>query len=414
MANIPNRVPYGNLSCAWGVFQARFDVKDMGNPLPLNNLKHDPANPINPIDCCSGSLLLPTHLIQPLGRNKYCPFIQNRLDQTVCQWVASVDRDTQKSKRIGQTGIILEILDLIEPILTDNGRFSQYKWTSSAQKLQAVQWGDADCYIQDKLKEYGPLVSFYQYLQGLNGNISKSMAKDFFSIAPIEDVVVHCDCQIDYTLSGADWSATSADTNSRTATAMLNLIACAGLLRPQNYQGSLTPSAYCHWLNNGNQPGNNWILEQPIINNFQIKKAIHYKHFALKAVNRDFSCPSGCGTNLVNQAINVYGDILTNRRLLLIFALIKAKNTNNSVSLNVLAQCMINSNTFRITQSLHKQISFLNTQERHNLARIGCVTTLENDLLSLKYPMDLNACGSLNMNLMNQINAIINTQGVLV
>jgi hypothetical protein len=373
MANLLNRSNFGNLSCAWGVFQARFT--NAGDTFTLTDLKHNSTKPVNPVDLCAGAQQLPASIRKRVGRDYYCPYEESRLAPSVCQWVKSSDpdkgADTQKSKSAGQTAIVLQILGLAKAEYFAGGRMKHLVWTDTAQEASQLDWGSADLqeFLFNTLRGYGPLVSLVHTISKVRTDsfTNKEVEQILRFRSTNEPISVTC-CSIEYG-PFVDWDSSSNDALSRSSTVMLGLASSIGIITPAILPaGSLDAALYSDLLLQyrlANPEGKmsypkSWTINRGAIQDFfdghRLTLPLTYNFFTPLSTAREANqkCPN-CGSNLIRAAKDRGRKLLTNRRLLLIRALEIAKSMGGKVDLQKLAQYSLSYPGFFIESSYQER-----------------------------------------------------------
>ena len=106
MALLLNRKYGSRLECLYYILQANF--KNYGkNSFTMSNMKFD-KDKVNITETCQ---LLCTKL-----NRKYCPYLENALNQSFCYATQSIYSDSTKSKAISDVVRSLEALGFIESI----------------------------------------------------------------------------------------------------------------------------------------------------------------------------------------------------------------------------------------------------------------------------------------------------------
>lgn len=426
MANIPNRAEYGNLACLWGVFKSRFTTA--GDTLELSKLKHSESFDINAVDICPGRQPFPLHVVEAIGRTHYCPFLESRTDPRICQWVHSEEHDPQKSKPVGQTAIMLDILGLCDLITTESGRIRQIKWTNDAETVSHYSWGSRklNTYFINRIKSYGPIIAVAFYLSKFSSLVfSNNALYDKLKIAPTnEPVQTVCNNGTRTIIQVWDGN-TSNDAVIRSTASLLSLSASIGIIKPHDYPSShsLTPSSYSNWLiqrakNNLKTFPRKWVIKSQKINDFFsnssiVHKGISYDNFIPKATdrNRGNRCQC-CNDNVLNNARTQFGYKSKNRKLLLIEALTKAYESNSKVNLKRLAQVSLSDDDFYISQTTQYQ-TLLNI-EIFNVALFGCLSILENNLLKPIVNCSVNAFNPIPSRLRHRVNELLSEPDIFV
>jgi hypothetical protein len=430
MVGLINRSEYGNLSCAWAVFQARFtrscSLSRSGDIIKLKELKHY-KDRLNPVDCCDGSLPLPTHLKASLNRDYYCPYLKTRTDERACQWVHSGEPggDPQKSKPVGQAAIVLVLLGLADPTYATNGNLKELTWTKYAKKLHKLSWGDpiVEQWIRHRLNGFGPLISLAHHLNSwASDHIQSSDLQDKFVVLHTgEGVNVEC-CGNTRTL--VDWDGGSRDASIRTTAALFSLAASAGLIEPTGYIGErpIGPKNYAGWLNERAKNGTttmprSWMIQRgaltTMLRDAVVTLGIGSKHFVPKSTARGAldKC-ANCGKNFINLARNQHRKTLTFRRLLLIRALMLARQKGLRVDTVKLAALTDSLPEFHISPG--DQARVLTTIEPKNIHLFGAVTEADGSILELQVDLAANAFGEIDPAFTATMDTICAQPGVLV
>lgn len=426
MANIPNRAEYGNLSCLWGVFKSRYN--GAGNIIEIAKLKHSASFNINSVDVCPGKVEFPLGIAEAVGRRYFCPFLDSRTDARVCQWVHSDEHDPQKSKPVGQTAIMLEVMGLADLISTENGISRKLKWTQVAAQVNSYSWGSAelDDYLKNMITGYGPFFALMNYLR--ESSTVSFRPSDLYGVLQIvpsgEPVNTICSQGTNTLIKFWDGN-TSNDAVTRSTASILSLAASAGFVRPEDYPKSekLTPSAYSRWINDRAKNSlssfpRNWTLDREKLKQFMnatkvIKKGISYNNFIPKSTDRNTGnkC-SCCEENVVNNARKQFGYKSKNRKLLLIRALEKAYQLTRKIDLRRLSDISLSDDDFYISPESQYE-TLLNT-ERHNVALYGCINREENGYIIPLIDCQINAFGPFPNGILNKIDNILTDPNLFV
>lgn len=386
MVNLLNRSQYGNLSCAWGVFQSRYT--SAGDKFTLTDLKHSTGSRVNSVDCCAGAKKFPPYLVESIGREYYCPFIQERTDPKVCQWVHSSDPggDSQKSKPAGQTAIILQILGLAVGDYTRAGRLNCLYWTEEAESIYSLSWGSEELenYIKKRLQGYGPLTSIANFLlNNVNDTIrSREITQHLVIQSTNEPAVVDCCGKIHEFLH---WDSSSIDGATRSTPTLLGLLSSAGVISPiDSMSGPLNASSYSDYLleriETTTSLPREWRIHRDELNHFfddhRLILGIGFRHFVPLSTNRERgdTCEN-CQVNLLRKVRDENRAILRNRRLLLIRALEIAYEKGGYVDLKKLSEHSIKFTDFSIDPSF--QESILCTTTPTNIMLFGAINEVE-------------------------------------
>jgi len=336
MTNIPNRSQYGNLSCLFAVFKSRFTK--VNDTLKAKDLKYSKRYKSNAVDICYGHKRFPEALIKRIGREYYCPFLKSRTDKRVCEWVHAENHDTQKSKPVGQTALMLELFNLTRNNYNENtGVLIDMKWTAKADEIFNYKWGDQELneYFLHHLLGYGPIINLINILNTYKKKeFNRNELYPFLIIQPTNDPIrVLCDCGESYELSIWDGN-TSYDAVTRSTATLLSLLAQTGSIAPKKMKNLsiLNPIDYSNWLTTSTQEGQTsfpakWVIQKDVVkqycnNKFNLHNGISYIHFIPKATdrNKQNKCEK-CNINFLNKARIKYSSISQNRKLLLIVAL---------------------------------------------------------------------------------------------
>ena len=385
MANLLNRSNFANLSCAWAVFQARFTHS--GDAFTLTDLKHNSSNAVNPIDLCSGAQKLPPSIRERVGREFYCPYEENRLAPSVCQWVKSSDpikgADTQKSKSAGQTAIVLQILGLAKAVYFQGGRIKHLIWTEIAKEVSKLDWGSIELqeFFISSLRGYGPLVSLVHAISSLRSDsfTNKEVEQILRFRSTNEPISVMC-CNTEYG-PFVGWDSSSNDALSRSSTVMLGLASSIGIITPSKLpKGSIDAYKYSDFLLQkrlANLEGKmsypkTWGINREAITNFfdghKLILPLTQKFFTPLSTERESTqkCPH-CGSNLIRSVKDKARNVLTNRRLLLIRALEKAQLSKGRVNLQKLAHYSLLHPAFFIEPSYQERVMITVTPQIFSL-----------------------------------------------
>ena len=386
MVNLLNRSQYGNLSCAWGVFQSRYT--SVGDKFSLTDLKHSTGSRINSVDCCAGAKKFPPYLVESIGREYYCPFIQERLDPKVCQWVHSSDPggDSQKSKPAGQTAIILQILGLAVGDYTKAGRLNCLYWTEEANSVHSLAWGSEELedFIRKRLQGYGPLTSIANFLMNnVNDTFqSREITQHLLIQSTNEPAIVDC---CGKTHEFLHWDSSSTDGATRSTPTLLGLLASIGVITPIDSNGPvLNASDYSAYLLNRIESTTSlprkWRIHRDELNHFfddhHLILGIGFRHFVPLSTNRERgdTCEN-CQANLLRKVRDENRTILRNRRLLLIRALEIADDKGGYVDLKKLSEHSIKFSDFSIDPSFQERI--LCTTTPRNVMLFGAINEVE-------------------------------------
>ena len=426
MSNIPNRAEYGNLSCLWGVFKSRF-LKP-GDILNISELKYSPKYGVNSVDICPGKASFQEHISSKLGRRYYCPYLENRVDPRICQWVHSATHDPQKSKPVGQAAIILESMGLADFLDSTDGRVRKIRWTKEANDVSKYHWESLQLndYFNKSIEGYGPIISLIYNVSSLpKDSFEPNVLYDTMKIIPSGESV-NTSCSRGTTTVVQTWDGnTSNDAVTRSVASLLSLAASAGFVKPDNYptEKSLTPSTYSDWLNDRAKSSINafprkWNKEKVRITNFVtgpkiLRKGVSYDNFIPKSTdrNRGNKC-SCCDENVLNNARTQFGRKSKNRKLLLIGALNKAFQTKKALDLKRLSEISLSDNEFYISKSSQYQ-TLLNV-ERYNVSLYGCVNTLENGFLIPQIDCPISVFGPINASLASRVEALLRDASLFI
>ncbi|MFW9889324.1 MAG: hypothetical protein ACFFER_14145 [Candidatus Thorarchaeota archaeon] len=399
MANIINRAQYGNLSCMWAVFQSRFT--QAGDSRDISELKVSERFELNPPDICTGAEIafkekpFPKSVAIDLGRERYCPHLEARTDDRICQWVQAKGDDTQKSKAVGQAAISLEFLGLGNLNLTKSGRARSITWTKEAEEIHDMDWGDPnlESYIFDNLMSYGPLIGFAYYLMRLNKLESNrfDIRNEMMVLPSSETVPTKCD---NGTITDVMiWDGnTSTDAATRTTTALFILGSSIGITTPTSFPRRVdqTPSSVSDWLNRRALDGKKSFPRKYRINQKKIhdlfdsipivRKGISYIHFIPKATDRNKGnrCLC-CGQNVVNNARKQFGPSSRNRKMLLLEALRIAGDEKKLVNLKELSKMSLGHKGFYTNKET--QFDTLINIERENVIFYGSPNQIVDDYM---------------------------------
>ena len=246
MANIINRSQYGNMSCMFACFK--------GGEITPKDLKYSNKYEINPVDICTGHLQFRPRMAEITKRTYYCPYLNQSTDERICEWVHSEYHDPQKSKPVGQTAIILEIMGLANNILNNSGRIKRIRWTKTAEKIFNYNWGDENLtsFIKGRILSYGPIIHLLNIIKQFpNEEFKTNDIHYYLEIKPSnEEVEINCKNgevhQIDI------WDGnTSSDAVVRSTASLLSLLAQTGYIIPtdDSISSELNPYTYASWLN---------------------------------------------------------------------------------------------------------------------------------------------------------------------
>jgi len=428
MANLPNRTEYGHLACLWGVFKSRYT--HAGDSIKLSDLKHSDSFPENAVDICAGRQPFPTHIARQIGRNYYCPFLQSRTDARMCQWVHAKNHDPQKSKPVGQTAIIMDILGLADLSTTKTGIVKKLSWTTDAELLSELElkWGDSDLnqYFEERILAFGPIVALIFYLSNIKKTTLKnSELYDKIKIIPTgEPVLVTCAKGTISCVSCWDGNI-SNDAAIRSTSCLLTLLATVGVVKPIGYPDSsdLNPTEYSKWIierakNNIKILPKQWEIEKPrvsnlISNGLTVKKGISYLNFIPKPTDRNIGnrCTC-CNENVINNARRTYGTKSRNRKLLLIEALKKARKSNSMVDLKRLAEVSLQDEDFFLCKDT--QYETLLNIERINIALYGFPNTINGQFLMPISDCSKDAFDGVPADLMHKTMHLLNADKILL
>jgi len=387
LGNILNRSQYGNLSCLWAIFKTRFKENDV---IKISDLKISDEYSINSIDICHGGQSFPTFISEEIGRNRYCPFLKNRADERICQWVNSTTSDTQKSKPVGQTAIALNICGLAKLNTTKEGRTKSLTWNSGLNEIHNLKWGDETVneFLIRNILSYGPIIGLAYYLHKFEKKIiTVDQIKNHLMVKPSNEIV-NSKCSNGSITPVLAWDGnTSSDPSTRTASSLFSLASSIGLVKPIDFpeDTEINPYSYSNWLieraKNGvmNFPKKFKIqiekLESVFNDELIVKNGINYIHFIPKATDRnEGNICRCCKKNVINNARKQYGEISRNRKFLLLESLRKAKQENKLVNLKELAEKSSEHNSFCINKET--QYSTLLNIERFNIIFYGFPNTI--------------------------------------
>jgi len=417
MAKILNRSQYGNLSCLWGVFKANFTKVD--DELRPNSLKVKSDFSNNPLDYCSGGEYFSDALSKKIEREKYCPFLEAKTDNRICQWVHSENHDPQKSKPVGQAAIALNIAGLVNLNTTANGRTQSIIWTENAEKFNKMEWPskEASNYLVKQILGYGPILGLAYYLNNISSReIKTTDIKSELMVKPTNEVVpVNCDQGTTTQVKSWDGN-TSSDASSRTTSALLSLGSSVGLVTPKGFLESQleldkeeNQTCFENFIGNDKEPSetkekqddipkkllpfflSEWLIQRAkkgktnfprtyyiekefvselLQSDLQVKKGINFDNFVPAATDRNKGnkCEC-CDENVVNNARKEYGPISRNRKMLLIEGLRKASNLNKLLDLKKLAETSSKYSDFHIKKD--NQLNVLINIERYNVIFYG-------------------------------------------
>ncbi|HJB78678.1 MAG TPA: hypothetical protein H9767_04230, partial [Candidatus Nosocomiicoccus stercorigallinarum] len=95
MAVIVNRKYGSRLECLHTILK-QIELNSKSYNFTFNDLKYDSEKKYTVMDCCP-------LLKENLGR-RYCPYLENPLDDSKCYATQSINSDTTKSKAISDVG----------------------------------------------------------------------------------------------------------------------------------------------------------------------------------------------------------------------------------------------------------------------------------------------------------------------
>ena len=334
MALLLNRKYGSRLECLYYILQANF--KNYGkNSFTMSNMKFD-KDKVNITETCQ---LLCTKL-----NRKYCPYLENALNQSFCYATQSIYSDSTKSKAISDVVRSLEALGFIESIeknsfiITDAG----IKWIETP--FNTKEWL---IITRQAVLSYSLVLGFLTLSQEA-GNIFNS-SRIYLGYPNTSDPL---------NLS----TGSTRDSNTRTVSKILSWCISTGLIEPTNNPNTeqILPQLYYRELVNASKLSQRsykltkYSLEY-INSNPKVDNPLSYKH-----LNKNVGSIRENGSKTIRDLTIKYNNIILNRRFLLIYALNKASELKKDLSFEKLIIAMEKyydnfflpeSDTFTIMQS---------------------------------------------------------------
>ena len=385
MPNLPNRSNYGNLSCLYAVWKSRYNKKE--NFINIKDLKFDKRKSHNTIDYCTGAINFDNSLIeQRLNRKKYCPFVDDRNSEHVCNFVYSVDSDSQKSKPVGQAALMLAVFDFANLIYTNSGVNKSIIWNNENSKILNLNWGDKKLneYLVTKILEFGPIVGLIQQIKkNLNSNneFNKSVLSGFLGFPNFiinQNVGSFCankNCKnklVNYLID----IGSSNDSKIRSLKPLINLLAYTTVIKPLKAKDKIqnTIIDFDDWLfKEGNYSSfpTKWYFDDKKLselnfyrNNMRVIKTIEYRNLVQKKTHRNSEDRCNlCEKNIINNFFNKYESVLKYRRLLLIKLFISSSLDNKNLNKKSILNFFLKRNLFlskSYSDELDSELNFLN------------------------------------------------------
>lgn len=431
MSNLPNRSNYGFLSCLFSLLKSRFDpsIKDFN----LTYLKYDETKNKNTIDYCTGAKKFKNKIQSNfLKRQKYCPFVKDPTSRHVCNLVYSLQSDSQKSKATGTAALLLEILDVIKINYTETGKIKNINWTQNAHSISQLDWGNKELgsYFVKKILSFGPVLGLIYFAKNLslkNGNFNRSQIKKFLGFPSVDEEIKGTElcnksnCNNKKNKFLFPTGTTTSDSLTRTMKSLFFLTAATGIIRPKNVKLKVNPQLFEYpfliddwyfnkWKKLSEYPSE-WVYEQKIFNNHfkkeppKIKKIINYENLIQKSAHRNYTnkCVK-CEKNLINLFYKLKGQIIKNRRFLLLKAIVHGNLINKKLNIKELSKFTLGNKKFCLSKKNHfnsliKDIDFANL--------CGFFAYLDNNLIISKNNLKEVEFGNPKHEVINEIKQIL-------
>jgi len=380
MSNIPNRSNYGFLSCLFSLFKSRYN-KNKKN-FNLNYLKYDKLNRKNTINYCTGALEIKNKIQKKLlKRDKYCPFVDDPSAKHVCNLVYSVQSDSQKSKAAGTAALLLEILDLVTINYSSSGRIKDISWSKDSEEIFELNWEDEKLgkFFINKLLSYGPVVGLIYFIsKNLNSkNIFKRIKiEEYLGYPSIDEnmkkkeICNKNNCPNKNNFFTFPTGTTTLDSKVRSMKTLIFLTASTGIICPINYENKMLKNInlspfivdkwyFKNWKNVKTYP-KEWVFNSKIFQNYisnnrvKIKKSIFYNNLIQKSSHRNLTNKCDlCEANIINLFYKFKGDVLKNRRYLLLRALSTSLKIKKYLNIKKLSDLTLNNSNFCVSKKLH-------------------------------------------------------------
>ncbi len=314
MALLLNRKYGSRLECLYYILQATFKNYHK-NSFTMSDMKFD-KDKNNITETCQ---LLCTKL-----NRKYCPYLENALNQSFCYATQSVYSDSTKNKAISDVARSLEALGFIKPVekslftITDLG----------------IQWLKAPFNTEEWLIISRQAVLSYSLVLGFltlsqeSGNTFDS-SRIYLGYPNTSDPL---------NLS----TGSTRDSNTRTVSKIISWCISTGLIEPTNNPNTdqVLPQLYYRELVNAPRLSQRsykltqYSLEY-ITSNPRVDNPLSYKH-----LNKNVGSIRENGSKTIRDLTIKYNDIILNRRFMLLYALNKASQLKKDLSLEKLITAM--------------------------------------------------------------------------
>ena len=380
MSNLPNRSNYGFLSCLFSLLKSRYDpkIKDFN----LSYLKYDETKNKNTINYCTGAISF-NNKIQSnfLKRDKYCPFVKDPTSKHVCNLVYSIQSDSQKSKATGTAALLLEILDLVEINHSGSGKIKNINWTKNAHIISQLNWGDKKLgsYFIEKILSFGPvlgLIYFAKNLSSKSGVFERFQIKKFMGFPSIDEEIRGSEiCEKKKNNKKKKkflfpTGTTTSDSLSRTMKSLFFLTAATGIISPKNIKFKNSSQLFKYpfliddwyfnkWKKISEYPAQ-WFYNKKVFNDHfkkekpKIKKILNYENLISKSAHRNYTnkCEK-CEKNLINLFYKLKGQIIKDRRYLLLKAITHGNLIDKKLDIEKLSKFTLESKKFCLSKKNH-------------------------------------------------------------
>ena len=431
MSNLPNRSNYGFLSCLFSLLKSRFDpsIKDFN----LTYLKYDETKNKNTINYCSGAINFDNKIQSNfLKREKYCPFVKDPTSKHVCNLVYSIQSDSQKSKATGTAALLLEILDLIKINYSESGKIKNINWTKNAYKINQLNWGDKELgsYFIEKILSFGPVLGLIYFVKNLStksGDFKRSQIKKFLGFPSIDEEIEGSElcnksnCENKKNKFLFPTGTTTSDSLTRTMKSLFFLTAATGIIRPKNTKFKVNPQLFEYpfliddwyfnkWKKMSEYPSE-WVYDEKILNNHfkkeipKIRKIINYENLIQKSAHRNYTnkCMK-CEKNLINLFYKLKGQIIKDRRFLLLKAIAHGNLINKKLNIKELSKFTLGNKKFCLSKKNHFN-SLIKDLDLANLC--GFFVYLDKDLITSKNNLKEVEFGNPKYETINEIKKIL-------
>ena len=334
MALLLNRKYGSRLECLYYILQVIYKNYEKNN-FTMSDVKFNNEKS-NVTETCK---LLCTKL-----NRKYCPYLENALNQSFCYATQSIYSDSTKSKAVSDVVRSLEALGFVKPVnekmfrITDLG----IKWLETSFDTQ--EWLTIS---REAVLSYSLVFGFLTLCEE-SGSVFNS-SKIYLGYPNTSDPL---------NLS----TGSTRDSNTRTVSKILSWCVSTGLIEPTNNPNSkqILPQLYYREFVNATrlsqrsykltQYSLDYITSKPTVAN-----PLSYKH-----LNKNVGSIRENGSKEIRDLTMKYNNIILNRRFMLLYALNEASQLNKDLSLEKLIISMEKyynhfflpqSDTFNIMQS---------------------------------------------------------------